>query len=216
MGDAVHSSEPIPGNPWPHNMMISVDVPHHLSLLLFVRQAWSLNDNDVPAVSPAPEPGTSTRPAEPGSVELNEQWRQDWAQAWTEFAPRQTRITTPAAEIQHLLDTLTDEELWDAVSPAPSPIWFDGLDHGAFNHWLSSLRGELPVSLHDNPEHQSLPALITAWKTGLVSIIELPYAGYYADRITRTHLVVSNETRHCPELYSRALATPDVSGTLDA
>lgn len=58
---------------------------------------------------------------------------------------------------------------------------------------------------NETPEHQSLPALIAAWEQGLTTIVQLPYAGPYAKRINRRHLVVSRHTRMNPQLYSGAL-----------
>lgn len=53
-------------------------------------------------------------------------------------------------------------------------------------------------------EPHSLQELIPAWKSGIDTIIVLPYKGYFAQRLTRRHLVVSAETRNHPEQYSRA------------
>ena len=47
----MRSSVPIPGNPWPHDMLITVeDNPHALVDLLWIREAWNLQPaaNDLP------------------------------------------------------------------------------------------------------------------------------------------------------------------------
>ena len=62
------------------------------------------------------------------------------------------------------------------------------------------------------PEPQSLPALIAAWEGGLDTVIVLPYAGYFARRVTQRHLAVSAATRNDPDSYSRALGTGQVTG----
>jgi hypothetical protein len=52
---------------------------------------------------------------------------------------------------------------------------------------------------------QSLTALIAAWKNGLDTVAVLPYAGFFARRITNRHLAVSAETRKDPASYAQAL-----------
>ena len=59
--------------------------------------------------------------------------------------------------------------------------------------------------IQESPERLSLPALIEAWRSGLDTIITLPYRGFYARRITGRHLVVSTRTRLDPDMYSLAL-----------
>jgi Txe/YoeB family toxin of Txe-Axe toxin-antitoxin module len=49
--------------------------------------------------------------------------------------------------------------------------------------------------------------LVPVWQSGLRTIIELPFAGYYARRVDREHMLVSRTTRNDPELYSLALST---------
>lgn len=58
---------------------------------------------------------------------------------------------------------------------------------------------------HDDAERRSLRELIPAWKSGMDTVIVLPYEGYFAHRLSRRHLVVSAATRNSPEHYSRAL-----------
>jgi len=56
----VRSSVPIPGNPWPHDMVITVDDdPVSLVELLWVRDAWGLqplHDDVPPPLVDSPEP----------------------------------------------------------------------------------------------------------------------------------------------------------------
>lgn len=78
-----------------------------------------------------------------------------------------------------------------------------GIDRDAFNAWSSSLSPIPPKDL----ERQSLPDLIPAWESGLDTIVVLPYAGYFARRITRRHLAVSAATRNDPASYAMALQT---------
>jgi len=48
---------------------------------------------------------------------------------------------------------------------------------------------------------------VPVWRSGLRKIVELPFAGFYVDRIDLERVVVSRTTRRYPELYSLALST---------
>lgn len=62
-----------------------------------------------------------------------------------------------------------------------------------------------PAPLEESPEHRSLAALITAWEGGPKKIVQLPVAGYFAERIDPSCFVVSEGTRYNRSLYDRAL-----------
>jgi hypothetical protein len=204
----MRATDPMPGNPWPSDMVISIQSSDALTLLLFVRSAWHLSVPEVPELDSEPEVGTSVRPASIDPSAATERWRTEWAQAWKEYAPR-GGIREPDATTQHLLDTLNDAELWDAVFPRPSQYWDDGLDRVALYEWQRSFIDYLhQLPLDEHPERRALPALIAAWRTGLTTIIDVPFGGYYANRLDRERLMVSVYTRRDTELYSRALATP--------
>lgn len=110
------------------------------------------------------------------------------------------------------LDAMSDEEVNELYSLAPSRYWADGVDDRAVGQWRDAqLRlaqlGHL-VPLNEHPERRSLPALISAWESGLTRIVQLPYEGYFADRISRQCLVVSEQARHDAGLYDKALPEP--------
>ena len=65
----------------------------------------------------------------------------------------------------------------------------------------------LSPRIPSDAERQNLPDLVPAWESGLDTVIVLPYAGYFAQRMTRHHLAVSAATRNDPDTYSRALKT---------
>jgi hypothetical protein len=95
-------------------------------------------------------------------------------------------------------DELTAAELGEAVVGRTGP-WAGELVIPAFSgmwpRWRAALaqaafRGALPKFPQD-AEPRSLQALIPAWKSGIDTIIVLPYKGYFAQRLSRRHLVVS-------------------------
>src|SRR4051812_1761325 len=62
-GGGVRSDSPMPGNPWPHDMVIAVNDHERMLLeLLFIRDAWKLGMADIPPLFPAPDIGRSRRP----------------------------------------------------------------------------------------------------------------------------------------------------------
>jgi len=205
----VQFSEPRPGDPWPHDMVIRISDDGALSKLLFVREALGLPGGGVPPVSPVPHTGASARPPVFDVPAEAERWRSGWDAAW-ERLDRSPRTVPPTPEMQHLLDTTPDELLWEAVSGAVGvDRWDDSLDIAALQHWQGSLRGrEGYRSLEETPERRSLDALVAAWRTGLTSVTTLPLSGFVARRVGITTLVVSYETREDPAMYRRALATP--------
>jgi hypothetical protein len=92
------------------------------------------------------------------------------------------------------------------LHPLIPPLWtteydWDGLDREAFNTWDRSLSPLIPT----DEERRNLSDLIPAWESGLDTVVVLPYAGYFAKRITRRHLAVSAATRNEPATYSKAL-----------
>lgn len=201
----MRSMNPIPGNPWPHDMVLSIDTPHTLTLLLFIRSVWQLEIADIPALDSEPASGTSARPVDFDAAKVTDLWMREWQREWAQYENLTTGIRAPDAATEHLLDTSTDAELWAAFSPIPPDAWGEGLDWDANNTWDMSLQPDHSVPLAQTPERLCLTELIRAWKSGVTAIIELPYAGYFADRITRRHLVVSAVTRRTPALYRRAL-----------
>ncbi|MFB2597562.1 hypothetical protein ACEXQE_07210 [Herbiconiux sp. P17] len=167
----------------------------------------------MPRLDPEPSLGASSRLASGprlGSGGMAALWRRDWARAWAPFDPPNPEATGPDAATAHLLATLDDTQLALAVSGAPSEFWLRGIDAEALGAWRRELTESEhhPPSIDETPERRSLPALIAAWQTGMTHIVQLPYAGNFAERINSRTLVVSGTTRFEPALFARALATP--------
>jgi len=204
----MHASEPTPGEQWPPTMVITVTDASSLVFLLFVRSAWRISTSGVPDLEAEPAVGASGCPRNIDPLVAEIQWQSEWDRAWQEFAPRSRGVHAPDAATQRMLDTLSDEELWVATSTHPSEFWDEGVDRDALGEWEHSLREPNSLVLEMQPERRALPAVIAAWRTGLTTIIELPFAGYYADRIDGERLVVSMRARRDPDMYARALRTP--------
>src|SRR4051812_26560471 len=93
----MRSSEPISGNPWPQDMVISVqDSPDALLSLLWVREAWRLepDGDDLPpglinTPTPVPEPARAAAPITT--------WRDAWPELWRAWLSHAARPDDPAA-----------------------------------------------------------------------------------------------------------------------
>ncbi|MBP2457422.1 hypothetical protein ABID70_002951 [Clavibacter michiganensis] len=207
----MRSSRPDPGDPWPHDMVLTIDEPRRLTSLLFVREAWRLSIDDVPTIDAIPDVGSSTRPAPFDEPEVIARWRVEWARGSSMHAPEDRTIRAPDARTARLLRDLDDAALVDAIA-GDRLIASSGIDHEAFEGWHATLHDRHRVPLAETPERVSVHALAAAWRRGLTSIVQLPFAGYFAERIHASTLVVSRTARHDPELYRRALAEP-IDGT---
>lgn len=207
-------TQPVPHNPWPHDMVIRVDdTPQHLTVLLFIRQAWGVAANaDVPPLAPVPDIGASRLPGVPGRKEWEARWHLAWERAWDWYAvedPEPAKLPTP--------ELIRDaSQPGQGLNPVIPPMWqvdygWAGIDPDAYSTWQHqcSPHAYAPPrrSAAELPEPRSLPALIAAWEGGMDSVIVLPYAGFFARRITNRHLAVSAVTRNDPASYTRALET---------
>ncbi|WP_219816503.1 hypothetical protein [Arthrobacter sp. Y81] len=205
-------TEPMPHNPWSQDMVIRVDDnPQHLTVLLFIRQAWGIAASaDVPPLSPVPEGGASRLPAVPDRNEWEARWHRAWGRAWDWYAVQEPDPTVRPAPgyIREFSQPGRD------LNPLIPPFWqaeygWDGIDGDAYGDWQRRCsppaHGQPRRKAADSPEPQSLPALVAAWKNGLDTVVVLPYAGFFARRITNRHLAVSAETRNDPASYTQAL-----------
>jgi hypothetical protein len=224
----MQSADPSPGGLWPRDMLIAVERPSTLMLLLFVRSAWELGDNGVPLLDGRPDPGLTRGPAHLDVRLADERWARDWARAFEVVAPKTARGGRPDDAMRQLLDAYPVDTVLGAdadTDPGLSAVaglssrfdeflrsvsietyWRTGLDDDALRVWQNGLeRPPRPGSL--GPEHDAVEWLVPVWRSGVRTIIELPFAGYHVERIDREHVVVSGATRNDPELYSLALST---------
>jgi len=203
----------MPGNSWPHDMVIAVeDDPNGILELLFIRSAWKIAPGAaIPALEPEPDPGASAPPPTAGPDEWGERWRRAWRRAWDWYSIRDPR-QGPTPELLR-----TRSRPGRPLHPASPPSWQaehgeEGIDRDALARWRDGLRPKQRLPLDRQPERVCLPALVEAWRAGLELVIELPYAGHHARRLSPRHLVVSRATRADPDLYGRALASAPSAG----
>ncbi|MBB6403541.1 hypothetical protein [Arthrobacter sp. AZCC_0090] len=198
---------PLPNNRWPSDMAITVDYfPPSLALLLFVRNAWGLAGyREIPPMASAPDAGGSKLPDTPGRDEWEDRWRRAWDRAIAWYTVEDRKRRHPTSEVLRV-QSQPGQELHPAVAPSWSDEYgFEGLDKQAFMRWFDSVRQRHLQPIEPSPERTSLSALIEAWKTGLDTVISMPYDGHYAQRITRRHLVVSDTTHEDPVQFVTAL-----------
>lgn len=201
----MRSDRPIPGNPWPHDMVLGIDdTPQPFCDLLFVRQAWGLDIAEVPALE-ATTRIPAVAPPSRDTDDLRRQWRRGWRAGWQKYDPPTALVDVPDRATLDRIAATPDAELDDAFRAEMGPT-VAGDDLDAFNAWQESLRDPHHLPLEQTPERVSLPALIGAWEHGLKTIVQLPFRDPYAVSRNEQVLVVSRRTRWDPDLFSAALA----------
>ena len=209
----MRSSVPIPGNPWPHDMVLTItDDDDAILELLWVREAWALQPTGVDL---PPRPLQISTPA--ASAQQLRRHKQEWNRAWSELW---------FAVLDHLaqargrprFDALRDaalgsDERLRLLEQFRGPSWRARFGDEPFNdayrtwqHALAGQRGtEHDVPLGQQPERQCLDAVIPAWQRGLTTIIPIPCAGTYTRTAGDHALVLTRETRADPARYREAL-----------
>ncbi|MET4159784.1 hypothetical protein ABIC29_003387 [Agromyces sp. PvR057] len=207
----MRSSVPIPGNPWPHDMVITVDDdPVSLVELLWIRDAWDLrpdHDDVPPPLADPPDPGVN------GEDEVDIQaWQAAWPEIWDATLRHAGEVLDPA-----LFDAIrgtanNSPERMELLARITGPSWRDRFgDTGLvwFQPWQASQfrrrTASLPTSTEEQPEHRSLDALINAWRHGLTRIVTIPCRGSFTRVIGPHALLMTDETRADAETFSAAL-----------
>lgn len=202
------SSEPMPGNPWPREMLITIhDDSQTLLDLLWLREAWDLNPTggDLP-----PRPVATPEP-EPARAEADRQrWTDLWPSAWTACVAHAARSQDPSLIEQvhaapagsstraDLLDQLFGPSPRDIFGETAFPNSHDVWERARFDERVSS------ADLARNTEREQLADLIPAWQAGLTTLIVIPCEGSFTRRIGHNALVVTEQTRAGTD-YGRAL-----------
>lgn len=212
----MRSSAPMPGNPWPHDMSITVDdSPHILMELLWLREVYELQPvgDDLPPLL-VDTPVAVQDPAV-GAATLDE-----WEAAW----PRIWRAALAHAGLDHdpqLFDELHatangSSERAELLHRIAGPSWRDEFGDTAFEHeshatWsqqgAEAHRAMMPTRLEDQPERRDLSALIPAWQAGLTKVVTIPCVSEFTRRVGENALLTTTATRENSDSYRRALST---------
>jgi hypothetical protein len=209
----MRSSEPMPGNPWPHDMVITVEShDHRICELLWARDVYRIAPGSPDEPPPIwPEPVLPPQHLPPASIRRS--WGPLWMRLWHEAVdwyamgdtPVDPRLQALARNASVDLERLQLEAAPHTWSEAVGDEYFDRL---AFAHWEEAAV-ELLFSAHDagEPERDALPALIEAWRRGLTRVIELPTVGEYTRTLGTDSLLVTAATRGDPDAYAIALTS---------
>lgn len=212
----MRSSTPIPGNPWPHDMSITVeDRPNTLLELLWIREAYELGprgDDLPPLLSDTP----ATVHNSAVSAGTSGQWALAWPRIWHAAVAHEGQNRDPRLfdELRNTADGSTERA--DLLHRMIGPTWRDDFGDGVFEDdsrasWfqrgMDAHLAAMPKRLEDHPEHRDLPALIPAWRAGLTKIVTIPCAGDFTRRISENALLTTSATRQNSDSYRRALST---------
>jgi len=208
----MRSMSPVPGNPWPHDMVITVDdQPRALLELLWVREAYGLRvdgDDLPPALVDAPAVLDDVADA------ARAEWEQAWPLVWRAAAAHAGRDDANDLIAQLKSSVLAPGRRADLLQELFGPSWRDEFgdevfDVDSYREW--SDRGDrrmletAPLRAQALPERRDNDALVTAWQGGLTKIVTIPCAGEFARRISPSALLTTDATRADSAAYRRAL-----------
>lgn len=209
----MRSFVPIPGNPWPHDMTITVeDDPQTLVELLWTRETWNLQPvgDDLPPSLSDETVGRHAPPEDPSRIA---KWQDAWPSIW-DACVRHTGLVRDATMFDRLRETADGSpERASLLSELVGPSWRDEFGDEAFTDryeaWnlaaFEARSRRRPLPLDETPERVSLATLIPAWQAGLSKIVTIPCRGSYTRVIGRHTLLVTGETREDPRDYGEAL-----------
>ena len=212
----MRSNAPIPGDPWPHDMLLTVeDRPHALLELLWIREAHALQlqGEDLP-------PLLLDTPAPIQNAALSTDTRDEWASAWPRIWHAVVAHAGPDldsrlfVELQATANGSTERA--SLLHRIVGPCWRDEFGDSAFENdsysaWsqvgMDAQLAAMSTRIEDSPERRDLPPLISAWHAGLTKIVTIPCSGEYTRRISENALLMTDGTRANSDSYRRALNT---------
>ncbi|MET0806704.1 MAG: hypothetical protein ABWX66_02350 [Lacisediminihabitans sp.] len=204
------SSSPMPENPWPRNMLITIDDPSPLFELLWVREAWGLQPTGAdlpPLLVDTPATVSSGHPP----AEWSEGWYSLWGACVTHAARPQDRVGMERLFTDRSLGVSERAALLSGfLGPSWRERFGDEAITGAYAVWQSAdaeRRMSAVLTLDETPEHLALDSLIPAWRAGLTTLVVIPCRGSYTRRIGASALLLTDETRNDPARFAEALGT---------
>src|SRR6478752_4517100 len=181
---------PDPGNPWPHDMTITVeDRPHALLELLWVREACGLRveGDDVPP------PLTDTPQPVEGIAEVTRtEWERAWPRVWRAAAAHAGRDDASRLMEELQRSALGSPKRWELLQHLTGPSWreefgaavfddgFRELGQPGHDRVIAAMRAPAPIG----PEHRDLDDLIAAWRAGLTKVVTIPCTGAFDRRLS--------------------------------
>ncbi len=208
----MRSYVPSPGNPWPHEMVITIDDDaDSLVELLWIREAWGLRplgDDLPPLLVDTPNRRIG------GDEEIDiRRWEEAWPEFWLAILRHAGGVRDPGL-FDALRGTANDSaERAELITRIAGPSWRDyfgdtGLGEG-YRIWTASRvqqrAARSPRVLEEQPERRSLEPLIAAWRIGLTKIVTIPCQGEYTRTIGGHTLLVTDATRDDVDKFSAAL-----------
>jgi hypothetical protein len=205
---------PMPGNPWPHEMIITIEEDSAALLeLLWIRQAWDLHPagRDLPPILAGEFTRPPTSAVQPDRLAA---WQAAWSALWRACVDHAGLIRDPALHDRIHLSAVGSPERSKMLDELVGPSWRDEFGNDAlteqYDQWLEARSGARAPSHHrsadEEPERVSLAALIPAWRAGLTKIVTIPCQGSFTRIIGAHTLLVTEETRNNTRTYSDALA----------
>ena len=207
------SSVPIPGNPWPHDMVLTIENDSQTLLdLLWVREAWSLQpagDDLAPLLSVTPI-GAHNEAVPVGKIA---EWQEAWPSIWQACLQHAGQIRDATVFEQLLGTAIGAVERALLLQELVGPSWRDTFSDDAFtDQYLVWSQAQFGANSHpryqtleEAPERVSLAALIPAWQAGLSKVVVIPCTGSFTRVIGQHALLLTAETRDDPKRYSDAL-----------
>ena len=153
----MQSSEPIPGNPWPHEMVLSIDdSPQGRHERLGVRVAGGLagagdalpprlapgparlnpEGSPAPAAPAAAAPAVPTAPAALAAPAAPKEWAEAWPALWHAAVDRLAHVVSPdqAERMRRAADAAADEsvDFDDLLALLDGPNWRESFGDEAF------------------------------------------------------------------------------------
>ncbi len=203
----MRSIVPIEGDPWPHDMTISIeDHSQALLELLWVRETWSLEpigDEPGPLID-GPE-GANT----PSDVA---EWSEAWSTLWEGALAVAAQPLDASAMDSLQASAAGSSEHAELLARLTGPTWrgrFGGqaLEAG-FSEWSQRQFEKIWPPRHtaaESPERLSLDALVPAWRAGLERVVTIPCRAEHTRVVGTSGLLVTDGTREDPALYAEAL-----------
>lgn len=206
---------PIPGDPWPHDMVITIeDRPDALLELLWLREAYELRPDadDLPPLLQVPPRGDMTNV--PSAAE-REEWTAAWPSLWAATLAHAGKDSDPALHERLRRSPNGSPERLHLLQEIVGPNWrdrfgADALDRDSYREWndatFQATLAARPAGLEGHALRRDLDAVISAWRAGMTKIIAIPCRGEHAQRIGANALLITEQMMTSSDAFRRALS----------